>query len=73
VALKGLYDDEINTGPPPLPYYIVPTKELLGFLYAQINKYCFLFEYILAHIAIIYWLPENDYYGDYIKGATVLL
>ncbi|KAF2626745.1 hypothetical protein BU25DRAFT_342766 [Macroventuria anomochaeta] len=33
----------------PLPYYIVPTKELFGFLHAQINKYCFLFEHTYAH------------------------
>ncbi|KAH6702793.1 hypothetical protein BKA61DRAFT_646779 [Leptodontidium sp. MPI-SDFR-AT-0119] len=33
--------------------------ELLGFLYAQINKYCFLFEHILAHTAMTYSLPET--------------
>lgn len=54
-----LYDDEIDTAPAPLPYYIVPTQELLGFLYAQINKYCFLFEHILAHTAMTYSLPET--------------
>ena len=43
----------------PLPYYIVPTRELLAFLYAQINKYCFLFEHILAHAAKTYSLPET--------------
>lgn len=36
----------------PLPYYIVFTQELLG-------KYCFLFEYILAHTALAYSLPET--------------
>lgn len=54
-----LYDDEPDAGQPPLPYYIVPTKELLGFLYAQINKYCFLFEHVLAHTAMTYSLPET--------------
>jgi hypothetical protein len=54
-----LYDDEIDTGRLPLPHYIVPTKELLGFLYAQINKYCFLFEHVLAHTAMTYSLPET--------------
>jgi hypothetical protein len=54
-----LYDDEIDDTRPPLPYYIVPTQELLGFLYAQINKYCFLFEHILAHTAMTYSLPET--------------
>jgi hypothetical protein len=54
-----LYDDEIDDARPPLPYYIVPTQELLGFLYGQINKYCFLFEHILAHTAMTYSLPET--------------
>jgi hypothetical protein len=54
-----LYDDEIDDARPPLPYYVVPTHELLGFLYAQINKYCFLFEHILAHTAMTYSLPET--------------
>jgi hypothetical protein len=54
-----LYDDEPDAGRPPLPYYIVPTKALLGFLYAQINKYCFLFEHVLAHTAMTYSLPET--------------
>ncbi|KAH6665073.1 hypothetical protein B0J14DRAFT_680785 [Halenospora varia] len=54
-----LYDDEINAAPSLPPYYIVPTKELLAFLYAQINKYCFLFEHVLAHTAMTYLLPET--------------
>ncbi|KAN0095005.1 hypothetical protein V8E51_015716 [Hyaloscypha variabilis] len=54
-----LYDDEVDVGQPPLPYYIVPTQELLGFLSAQINKYCFLFEHVLAHTAMTYSLPET--------------
>ncbi|KAF4620107.1 hypothetical protein G7Y89_g14718 [Cudoniella acicularis] len=33
----------------PLPYYIVPSSDLFDFLHAQVNKYCFLFEHILAH------------------------
>jgi len=33
----------------PLPYYIVPTPELFRFLYAQINKFCFLFKYLYAY------------------------
>lgn len=55
-----LYDaDDIDDGSSPLPYYIVPTCDLLSFLYAQINKYCFLFEYIRAHTAKTYSLPET--------------
>ena len=54
-----LYDGEIDAAPSPLPYYVVATKELLGFLSAQINKYCFLFEHVLAHTARTYSLPET--------------
>ena len=54
-----LYDDEVNIGQRLLPYYIIPTRELLGFLSAQINKYCFLFEHVLAHTAMTYSLPET--------------
>jgi len=54
-----LYDNEVDVGQPILPYYIVPTQELLGFLSAQINKYCFLFEHVLAHTAMTYSLPET--------------
>ncbi|KAF2189412.1 hypothetical protein K469DRAFT_724044 [Zopfia rhizophila CBS 207.26] len=53
-----LYNNSINNINSPLPYYIIPTQELLGFLYAQINKYCFLFKHILAHTAMTYSLPE---------------
>jgi hypothetical protein len=53
-----LYDDEIEAAGP-LPYYTIPTKDLLDFLYAQINKYCFLFEHVLAHTAMTYSLPET--------------
>jgi hypothetical protein len=52
-------DDGIDNVRSPLPYYIIPTRELLDFLYAQINKYCFLFEYTLAHTARTYSLPET--------------
>ncbi|KAN0108918.1 hypothetical protein V8E51_008660 [Hyaloscypha variabilis] len=41
-----LYDDEVDVGQPPLPYYII-------------NKYCFLFEHVLAHTAMTYSLPET--------------
>ena len=34
---------------PPLPYYVVPAKELFRFLRAQINKYCLLFKHTRAH------------------------
>ncbi|PVH92672.1 hypothetical protein DM02DRAFT_604978, partial [Periconia macrospinosa] len=54
-----LYDDSIDDARPPLPYYIVPSQELFGFLRAQINKYCFLFEHTLAHTARTYSLPET--------------
>jgi hypothetical protein len=54
-----LYDDAIDDVDSPLPYYILPTQELLSFLSAQINKYCFLFEHTLAHAARTYSLPET--------------
>jgi hypothetical protein len=54
-----LYDDAIDNVRSPLPYYIVPTQALLGFLSAQMNKYCFLFEHTLAHAARTYSLPET--------------
>lgn len=54
-----LYDDEVDIGQPVLPYYIATTQELLDFLSAQINKYCFLFEHVLAHTAMTYSLPET--------------
>jgi hypothetical protein len=55
-----LYDaDDVGGISLPLPYYIVPTTDLFDFLYAQINKYCFLFEHILAHTAKTYSLPET--------------
>lgn len=55
-----LYDDnEIDNAHSPLPYYIIPTQELLAFLYGQVNKYCFLFEHVLAHTARAYSLPET--------------
>ena len=34
---------------PPLPYYVVPAKELFGFLRVQINKYCLLFDHTRAY------------------------
>jgi hypothetical protein len=54
-----LYDDDADLEPAHLPYFIIPTQDLLGFLYAQINKYCFLFEHVLAHTARTYSLPET--------------
>jgi hypothetical protein len=54
-----LYDDCIDDTAGPAPYYTVPTKDLLSFLYAQINKYCFLFEHTRAHTARSYSLPET--------------
>jgi hypothetical protein len=54
-----LYDDSVGDGDYPLPYYILPTQALFGFLSAQINKYCFLFEHTLAHTARTYSLPET--------------
>ncbi|KFZ11857.1 hypothetical protein V501_04537 [Pseudogymnoascus sp. VKM F-4519 (FW-2642)] len=54
-----LYDADDPPSDVPLPYYIIPTSELLDFLYAQINKYCFLFEHILTHTARTYSLPET--------------
>lgn len=54
-----LYNDEVDVAQPGLPYYVVPTQELLAFLYVQINKYCFLFEHVLAHTAMTYSLPET--------------
>ncbi|PVH92677.1 hypothetical protein DM02DRAFT_619785 [Periconia macrospinosa] len=54
-----LYDNSVDDTHPPLPYYIVSSQELFGFLRAQINKYCFLFEHTLAHTARTYSLPET--------------
>ncbi|KAF2622933.1 hypothetical protein BU25DRAFT_451613 [Macroventuria anomochaeta] len=46
---QDLYSISEDSPSAPLPYYIVPTQELLGFLRAQINKYCFLFEHTRAN------------------------
>ncbi|KAF2623615.1 hypothetical protein BU25DRAFT_451327, partial [Macroventuria anomochaeta] len=46
---QDLYSVSEDSPSVPLPYYIVPTQELLGFLRAQINKYCFLFEHTRAN------------------------
>jgi hypothetical protein len=54
-----LYDDSIDDALAPTPYYIALTQTVLGFLSAQINKYCFLFEHTLAHIAETFSLPET--------------
>ena len=54
-----LYDDSIDNIQSPLPYFIVSSQQLFAFLYAQINKYCFLFEHTLAHTARTYSLPET--------------
>lgn len=54
-----LYDDRIDDNTGPLPYYVAPTQALFGFLSAQINKYCLLFEYTLAHTARTFSLPET--------------
>jgi hypothetical protein len=42
-------DNGIDDARLPLPYYIIPSQELFGFLRAQINKYCLLFEHTLAN------------------------
>lgn len=47
-----LWEQDSNLAPSrdrPLPYYIVPSSDLFDFLHSQVNKYCFLFEHILAH------------------------
>ncbi|KAF2279842.1 uncharacterized protein EI97DRAFT_438948 [Westerdykella ornata] len=54
-----LYDDSIDHLRPPLPYFIIPSQALFGFLSAQINKYCLLFEHTLVHTARTYSLPET--------------
>ncbi|RFU31361.1 hypothetical protein B7463_g4958, partial [Scytalidium lignicola] len=33
---------------PQLPYYTIPSNDLFGFLYGQINKFCLGFEFVLA-------------------------
>ncbi|KAK6591396.1 hypothetical protein H4I96_12393 [Botrytis cinerea] len=53
------YENEDDISRPHLPYYIIPTKDILDFLAAQINKYCFLFEHILSHTSRTYSLPET--------------
>ncbi|TGO31559.1 hypothetical protein BHYA_0526g00010 [Botrytis hyacinthi] len=54
-----LYNDEVNSTQSSLPYYIIPTRQLFDFLSAQINKYCLLFEHILANTGAVYSLPET--------------
>lgn len=55
-----LYDaDDAADTQSPLPYYIVPTVDFVGLIHAQMNKYCFLFEHVLAHTAKTYCLPET--------------
>ena len=46
---QDLYGMPEEPSEPPLPYYVVPAKELFGFLHAQINKYCLLFKHTRAH------------------------
>ncbi|KAF5879002.1 uncharacterized protein Bfra_001175 [Botrytis fragariae] len=54
-----LYNDEVDSTQSSLPYYIIPTRQLFDFLSAQINKYCLLFEHILANTGAAYSLPET--------------
>ena len=56
---QDLYNNSINNISTPLLYYTVLTQELLSFLYAQINKHCFLFKYTLAQTARSYSLPKT--------------
>jgi hypothetical protein len=44
--------------PAPLPFYTFRSKQVLQFLKAQINKHCFLFEYVLANTQTTHSLPE---------------
>ncbi|HEV2644800.1 MAG TPA: hypothetical protein VGU46_00395 [Acidobacteriaceae bacterium] len=44
--------------PPPLPYYIITSPDMFRFLRAQINKYCLLFEHVLAGTNKTHSLPE---------------
>mgnify|MGYP001586294228 CR=1 FL=1 len=32
----------------PLPYYVIPIADMFAFIRAQLNKYCLLFEHVLA-------------------------
>jgi hypothetical protein len=44
--------------PLPLPYYIFSSLDMFAFLRAQLNRYCFLFEYIYAWTGKTHSLPE---------------
>lgn len=44
--------------PPPAPYYSIPTADVFGFIRAQLNKYCLLFEQVLAWTNETHSLPE---------------
>jgi hypothetical protein len=48
-----------DDAPSPLLYYIVPSQELFGFLCAQINKYCMLFEHTLANTGRVVLMQET--------------
>jgi hypothetical protein len=46
------WEQDSSLGPSrdrPPPYFVVPSRDLFSFLYAQVNKYCFLFEHVLSH------------------------
>lgn len=42
-----------------LPAFLVPTVDVMNFLGAQINRHCFLFEYILGRTAAMFTLKET--------------
>lgn len=44
--------------PAPLPYYVIPTADVFAFIRAQLNKYCLLFEHVLAWTNETHSLPE---------------
>ncbi|KFZ25059.1 hypothetical protein V502_00463 [Pseudogymnoascus sp. VKM F-4520 (FW-2644)] len=44
--------------PAPAPYYVIPTADVFAFIRAQLNKYCLLFEQVLAWTNKTHSLPE---------------
>jgi hypothetical protein len=57
--LQDEQDQQLHAPLPlPLPYYIFSSSDMLAFLRAQLNRYCFLFEYIHAWTGKTHSLPE---------------
>jgi hypothetical protein len=71
-------DGAIDIVRSPLPYYIVPTRELLDFLYVQINKYCFFQIMFLVRVHACghcedLLAAKDNRHGSRAASATLLL